>query len=108
MKRSIRTMIGLNKFDSVKPFYEKLKILPLTNNAKHLQFKFMWKLVNAVHPKSISDIFPLTYNEAINNHQNKFLIPNCNRAISEKLLACTCYKLWNQELPINIKSEKKK
>ena len=42
----------------------------------------MWKLVNAVHPISISEKFPQTYSEAANNHQNKLVIPYCHRAIS--------------------------
>ena len=104
IKRSIRTMMDMDKFDSVKPFYEYLKILPFKDNMKLLQGKFMWKLVNAVHPNSISEKFPLTYSEAITNHQNKLIIPYCHRAISKRSLAYTAYKLWNQEVPNDIKS----
>ena len=50
IKRSITT---------VKPFYECLEILPFKHNMKLLQGKFTWKLVNAVHPNSISEMFPL-------------------------------------------------
>ena len=73
---------------------------------KLLQGKFMWKLVNVVHPNSISEKFPLTYSEAINNHQNKLVIPCYHRAISKRSLAYTAYKLWNQEVPNDIKSVK--
>ena len=79
IKRSIRTMVNMDKFDSVKPFYEYLNILPFKDNMKRLQGKFMWKLVNAVCPNSLSEKFPLTYSEAI-NHQNKLVIPYCHRA----------------------------
>ena len=41
------TMRDMDKFDSVKPFYEYLQILPFKDNMKLLQGKFMWKLVNA-------------------------------------------------------------
>ena len=41
IKRSIRTMMDMDKFDSVKPFYEYLKILPFKDNMKLLQGKFM-------------------------------------------------------------------
>ena len=58
IKRSIRTMMNMDKFDSVKPFYEYLNILPFKDNMKLLQGKFMWKLVNAVCPNSISEKFP--------------------------------------------------
>ena len=50
IKRSITT---------VKPFYECLEILPFKDNMKLLQGKFTWKLVNAVHPNSISERFPI-------------------------------------------------
>ena len=79
IKRSIRTAMNMDKFDSVKPFYEYLNILPFKDNMKRLQGKFMWKLVNAVCPNSLSEKFPLTYSEAI-NHQNKLVIPYCHRA----------------------------
>ena len=99
-------MMNMDKFDSVKPFYEYLNILPFKDNMKLLQGKFMWKLVNAVWPNSISEKFPLTYSEAINNHQNKLVMPYCHRALSKRLLAYTAYKLWNQEVPIDFKSVK--
>ena len=34
IKRSIRTIMDMDKFDSVKPFYEYLKILPFKDNMK--------------------------------------------------------------------------
>ena len=73
---------------------------------KLLQEKFMWKLVNAVCPNSISEKFPQTYSEAINNNQDKLVIPYCHRALSKRSLGYTAYKLWNQEVPIDIKSVK--
>ena len=97
IKRSITT---------VKPFYECLEILPFKDNMKLLQGKFTWKLVNAVHPNSISERFPLIQSEATNNHQNKLEIPYFHRVISKKSLTYTAYKLWNQEAPIDIKSVK--
>ena len=51
----------------------------------------MWKLVYAVHPNSISKRFPLTYSEAINNHQNKLVIPYYHRAINRRSPAYTVY-----------------
>ena len=38
---SIRTMMHMDKFDSVKSFYEYLKILPFKDNMKLLHRKFM-------------------------------------------------------------------
>ena len=90
-------MMDIDKFDAVKPFYKYLKILPFKNNMKLLQGKFIWKLVNAVHPNSIFEKFSLVHSEAINNHQNKLVIPYCHRAICKRSLAYTAYKLWSQK-----------
>ena len=43
-------MMNMDKFDSVKLFYEYLNILLFKDNMKLLQGKFMWRLVNAVYP----------------------------------------------------------
>ena len=90
-----RTIMDIDKFDSVKPFYEYLKILPLKNNIKLLQGKFIWKLVNALHPNSVSEKFLQTYNEAINNYQNILAIPYHQSAL-KRSPAYTAYKLWNK------------
>ena len=58
IKCSIRTMMNMDKFDSVKPFYEYLNIFPFKDIMKLLQGKFMWKLINDVFPNSISEKFP--------------------------------------------------
>ena len=93
MKRSIRTMMEMDKFDFVKPFHEYLNILSCNDNMKKLlQGRFMQKVVN--------------YSEAINNHQKKLVISCYQRALSKRSLAYTGYKLWNQEVPIDIKSVK--
>ena len=91
--------MDMDKFNSVKHFYEYLKTLPFKDKIK----QFMWKLVNAVCPLSISEKFPLTYGETINNHQNKLVTPYCHRA-KKRPLAYTASKLWNQEVPISIES----
>ena len=39
IKCPIRTMMDMDKFDSVKPFYEYLKILPFKDNMKLSQGK---------------------------------------------------------------------
>ena len=94
-------MMNMGKSDSVKLFYEYWNRLPFKDNMELLQGKLMWKLVNAIFPNSISEKFPLTYSEAINNHQNKLVIPYCHRALSKRPLAYTAYKLWNQLSNIN-------
>ena len=96
----------MDEFDSIKPFYEYLKILPFKNNTELLHGNFTWKLVNAVQPNSVSEKFPLTYSEAKSNHQKKLVIQYRQRAISKRSPGYTAYKLWNQEARIDIESEK--
>ena len=45
--------------DSLKPYHKYLYTNPLEHQTKILQEKFMWKLINDEHPKSIKDKFPI-------------------------------------------------
>ena len=47
--RSSRTILFKEKYDIVKPFYKYLSILPLKQNIKLQQEKFMWEL-NSLNP----------------------------------------------------------
>ena len=86
VKRSIRTMLFKDKYDSVKPFYEYLNILLLLYNIKLLQGKYMWNLFNSNLPKPLTEHFPLKYNEAINNQQNRLIIPYHRTSIGKKII----------------------
>ena len=101
----MHTVLFKNRFDNVKPFYKQLNILPLTNNMKLLQGKFMWKLLAKKHPDSIVEQFPsLHFNEAINNTNGEKLIIHYYRASrGKKSLLYQGYKIWNLEIPANIK-----
>ena len=66
----------------------------------------MLKLVNTVHQNPICKKFPLTYSDAIDTRQNKLAILYCHRAISKRSLSYTAFKLWNQKVPTDLKSEK--
>ena len=68
-------MLFKQKYDSVKPFYKYLKILPLSENIKLLQCKFMWKLVNNCHPCCVKGQFPITFSNAINSTNCRITIP---------------------------------
>ena len=39
-------MLFKGNYDSVKPFYDYLKILPLSENVKLLQGKCVWKVIS--------------------------------------------------------------
>ena len=102
----MRTMLFKNRFDNVKPFYKHLNILPLTRNIKLLLGKFMRKLLSKEHPESIIEQFPLHFNEAINNtNGEKLIIPYHRTSIGKKSLLYQGYKIWNLEIPANIKSK---
>ena len=77
-------MMNVEKFDSVKPFYEYFHVRPFKDNMKLIQGKFMWELVNAVCPNSISEKLPLTYSKATNNYQNKLVISYYHRALRKR------------------------
>ena len=70
-------MLFKGKYESSKPLYKYLNILPLPENIKHNQGTFMWKLVNNQQPKCVKEKFPLKINEAIINNpsNNKMIIP---------------------------------
>ena len=113
IKRSIRTILFKDKLDSVKlcyesvkPYYEYLNILPLLDNIKLLQGKFMWNLINDNLPKPLIEHFPLKYNEAINNQQKRLIIPYHRTAIGKRSLSYSGHVLWNQDIPENIKNKK--
>ena len=67
-------MLFKDRYDSVKSFYDYLNILPLLDKIKLLQGKYVWNLFNSNLPKPLTEHFPLKYNEAINNQQNRLII----------------------------------
>ena len=76
LNKSSCTMLFKGKYDSFKPLYKCLNLLPLPGNIRHNQSKFMSKLVNNQQPKCVKEKFPFTINEAINNpNNNKMITP---------------------------------
>ena len=66
----------------------------------------MWKLLAKKHPDSIIEQFPLQFNEAINNtNTEKLIIPYYRTSIGKKSLLYQKYKIWNIEIPANIKNK---
>ena len=63
--KSARTILFKIKYESSKPLYKYLNILPLPENIKHNQSKFMWKLVNNQQSKCLKEKFPLKINGAM-------------------------------------------
>ena len=67
LNKSACTMLFKGKYESFKPLYKYLNILPHHENIKH---KFMWKIFNNQQPKCLKEKFPLKINEAIINNPN--------------------------------------
>ena len=106
IKCSMCAKLFKNRFENVKPFYKHLNIPPLTKNIKLLQRKFMWELLTKNHPDFIIEQFPLHFNEAINNtNGKKLIIPYYRTSTGNKSLLYQGYKIWNLEIPANIKNK---
>ena len=103
IKRSIWAILFKGKYDSVKPYYKYLQILPFLDNIKLLRGKFMWSLTNHKLPTSIIEQSPLKYNEAINSQKDKLIIPYFRTPIGKRSLSYSSIHLWNYEIPSNIK-----
>ena len=67
----------------------------------------MWKLLaKKKYPDSITEQFPLHFNEAINNTNNKIIIIPCYKtSLGKKSLLYQGYKIWNLEIPANVKNK---
>ena len=107
LNKSSCTMLFKGKYESSKPLYKCLNILPLPGNIRHNQDKFMRKLVNNQEPKCVKEKFPFKINEAINNpNNNKMIIPYRRTTIGKRSLSYKGYKLWNLEIPDYIRTQK--
>ena len=74
LNRSIKLILFKQKYDIVKLFYKYLGTLPLKQNIRFQQGKFMWKL-NSQNPSNCLLIkFSLIHNQAINNANQQILI----------------------------------
>ena len=66
----------------------------------------MWNLLTKKHPDSIIERFPLHFNEAINSaNGEKLIIPYYRPLVGKKSLFYQGYKIWNLEIPANIKNK---
>ena len=107
LNKSSCTMLFKGKYDSFKPLYKCLSILPLPGNIRHNQGKFMSKLVSNQQPKCVKEKFPFTINEAINNSSNnKMITPYRRTTTGKRSLSYEGYKLWNLEIPDYIRTQK--
>ena len=89
----MRIMLFKEKYDSVKPFYEYLKIFPLSENIEVLPGKFMWKLANNCHPSCIKEPFLVAFSNAINSTNCRLTIPKVKTETGKRIHLYRGFKL---------------
>ena len=66
LNRSIRTILFKQKYDIIKLFYKYLGILPLKQDIKLQEGRFIWKLNRQNLPNCLLHKFSLIHSQAIN------------------------------------------
>ena len=84
------------------PLFKELNILPLGKTFKLKQAKFMWKLTNNYLPCSIS----ANFNQYTRQLRSQFNVPTVRLNYASKHITYAGIKLWNNEIPNNIKQKK--
>ena len=87
----------------MKPFYNYLGILPLKQNIKHQQGKFMWKLNSHKLPNCLLNKFSLIRSQAINANQQKLITPYYGTATAKRSVLYQGNKLWCSKISVNAK-----
>ena len=103
LKKCVRIMNFDDKCEPSAPIFQKLSILPLKENIKYLQAKFMWKYVHLLHPDSIQEIFDTTNHQNLETSLVKLYLPFKRTTLGQRFISYSGIKLWNQEVPKNVK-----
>ena len=104
IKKAVRIITFENKYEHTTPLFKELKILPLDYQIKHKQATFMWKLYNGYIPPPISNIFKLNTSEIIRRYNpTKYHLPNPNSNYEKDQISYSCVRLWNTEIPNELK-----
>ena len=104
IKKAIRVITFENKYEHTSPLFKKLGILPLDQQIQLKQAAFMWKVHNDYIPPTISCMFNLNNSEIIRRiNPNKYHLPNPRLNYAKIHISYSCVKLWNTEIPIELK-----
>ena len=108
MNKISRIMSHKNKYETAKPLYDYFELLNLQKLIKHNHGKFMWKLVNNLHPECIQSKYKLTQSSAINktDSKTKFILPYFRKNVGQMSLYYQSLRCWNTEIPDNFKINK--
>ena len=106
MNKAIKAMAFKGKYDSPEPYYEYFKILTMKNSIRMKQGKFMWNLSKNKLPDCIQSTYNAKQSTAINNTstESKYILPYFRTKIGQSSLAYQGIQLWNNTVPVDIKS----
>merc|ERR1712226_1502493 len=93
-----------NKYSHTPPLFKQLDILPFNSLILHKKGNFMWKLYNGLIPPTISNLFFLN-TTVIGQRLNplNYHLPNPSNESDKRSLQYSCIKLWNVDIPLEIK-----
>ena len=104
LRKAICIITFKDKYEHSIPLFKELNILPLNEQIKHKQATFMWKLRNGYIPTPVNDLFTLNTSETITRTNiNKYNLPNPRLDYGKRHITYSCVKLWNAEIPPNLK-----
>ena len=96
-----------NRQEHSTHLFSKLNILPLDSQIKLKQSTFMWNLTHDLLPPAIEEHFIIntTFKETRQNPE-KFRLPTPRLEITKKNITYSGVKLWNTEIPHELKQKK--
>ena len=77
----------------------------LTFILKILQGKFTWKLIKNLPPSCIIEQFLVKFRNTINSANCRLTVPYFGTELGKRTLLYQGFKLWNQEIPTQIKNQ---
>ena len=104
IKNAIRVLSFKDKYEHTVPLFKDHQILPFECQIKHKQAIFMWKLHNGYIPPPISDLFTPNRSEVmLRIHPDRYHLRNPKSEFFKHQITYSCTKLWNNEIPENIR-----
>ena len=103
-RKAVRCMLSRNKREHYTPLFKELNILPFNELIQLKRANFMWKLNKNLLPTS-SKWFKTNDSEIMQRlHLSKYRIPNPRTEYAKRYNTYTATRLWNTEIPDNLKA----
>ena len=101
--KAVRIINFKYKDTPANPLFINSKILPLKENLKFLQGKFMWRVVHNFLPESMLDLFVTHESKRESNKDiNRLNLPIVNTEHGKKIITFSGANYWNKTMPNNI------